>query len=85
MPYPAANLYEATYLFALAVNETLEAGGDPTTEGIALSRRVWGRSFPSEFMNSPFYVIQSIKWGTMDTRNIYLVPCSQDKKIQFIL
>ena len=48
VPYPAANLYEATYLYAVAVNETLAEGGDPTINGIQLSRRVWGRSFPSE-------------------------------------
>uniref|UniRef100_A0A158Q971 Guanylate cyclase n=1 Tax=Enterobius vermicularis TaxID=51028 RepID=A0A158Q971_ENTVE len=37
--------YEAVYLYALALNETLEAGLDPRN-GTAITSKMWNRSFP---------------------------------------
>ncbi|XP_064629310.1 atrial natriuretic peptide receptor 3-like [Lineus longissimus] len=46
IPYPAANLYEAVYLYARSINETVAAGGN-ISNGTLLSHRLWGRSFHS--------------------------------------
>ncbi|XP_069135587.1 atrial natriuretic peptide receptor 1-like [Argopecten irradians] len=44
IPYPAANLYEAMYLYALAINTTLENGND-VTDGRAITHILWNRTF----------------------------------------
>ncbi|CAH1788809.1 unnamed protein product [Owenia fusiformis] len=44
VPYQAANLYEAVYLYAVSLNNTLEEGGDPD-DGRLVSQRLWGKSF----------------------------------------
>ena len=49
VPYPAANLYEATYLMAVAINETIQAAED-VTDGELLARRLWNRTFPSNLI-----------------------------------
>ncbi|XP_074648742.1 atrial natriuretic peptide receptor 1-like isoform X2 [Tubulanus polymorphus] len=46
IPYPAVNLYEAVYLYAVAVNESLAAGHN-ISNGKQLSQRLWGRTFQS--------------------------------------
>ncbi|CAH1788806.1 unnamed protein product, partial [Owenia fusiformis] len=45
LPYQAANLYEAVYLYAVSLNKTLAEGGDPD-DGRLVSQRLWGKSFP---------------------------------------
>ncbi|XP_064598086.1 atrial natriuretic peptide receptor 1-like [Liolophura sinensis] len=44
VPYPAANLYEAMYMYARALKETLDDGEDPLN-GTRVSQRLWGREF----------------------------------------
>ncbi|XP_064626574.1 atrial natriuretic peptide receptor 2-like isoform X2 [Lineus longissimus] len=46
VPYQAANVYEAVYLFARSVNETLAEGGE-IKNGTLISQRLWNRSFDS--------------------------------------
>lgn len=57
--------YEAVYLYALALNETLEAGLDPRN-GTAITSKMWNRSFPGIFLyltvNRPsnFFKLRSV-------------------------
>ena len=48
VPYTAANLYEAAYLFAVAINQTLTEGGN-ITDGQSVARTLWGRDFPCKW------------------------------------
>ena len=56
LPYQTVNLYEATYMYALAVNETLRDDGN-IKNGAEVARKVWGRSFPhaSKYNNTSCY------------------------------
>ncbi|XP_021357153.1 atrial natriuretic peptide receptor 1-like [Mizuhopecten yessoensis] len=44
IPYPAANLYEAMYLYALAMNTTLDHGGN-ISDGQTLTDALWNKTF----------------------------------------
>ena len=45
--------HDAVLLYALAVNETLEAGIDPTS-GIEVTKRMWNRTFTGERLAHTF-------------------------------
>lgn len=47
MPYPASNLYEAMYMYALSVNMTSSEGND-SSNGRLIATRLWGNSFTSK-------------------------------------
>jgi len=40
--------HDAVILYALALNETLESGGDPAN-GSDMTRRMWNRTFKGDF------------------------------------
>jgi len=42
--------YEAVLLYSIAVNETLEAKGDPTS-GVEITKRMWNRTFEGNEQN----------------------------------
>lgn len=44
VPYPAANLYEAMYGYALSINLTLANGSD-TNDGEAVAKRLWNNKY----------------------------------------
>ncbi|KAK3083755.1 hypothetical protein FSP39_002632, partial [Pinctada imbricata] len=46
IPYPAANLYEAMYMYAVSLNMTLDMDGDPTN-GTQVARYLWNKTFTS--------------------------------------
>ncbi|XP_052716060.1 atrial natriuretic peptide receptor 1-like isoform X1 [Crassostrea angulata] len=46
VPYPASNLYEAMYMYALSVNMTSSEGND-SSNGRLIATRLWGNSFTS--------------------------------------
>ncbi|CAD5123851.1 DgyrCDS12157 [Dimorphilus gyrociliatus] len=46
VPYPAANLYEATILSAISLNETIATEGD-IKDGMLVAQRLWNRSYDS--------------------------------------
>lgn len=47
VPYPASNLYEAMYMYALSVNMTSSEGND-SSNGRLIATRLWGNSFTSK-------------------------------------
>jgi len=48
-PFVAA-FHEAVLLYAIALNETLEAGGT-VTNGTAITSRMWGRTFTGKYIH----------------------------------
>lgn len=51
-PYVTA-FYDAVLLYALALNETLEAGGSQSN-GTEISQKMWNRRFEGNNMSCPF-------------------------------
>ena len=47
VPYPAANLYEAMYMYGVFVNMTRE-NGDDLYNGSLVASYLWGKSFTSK-------------------------------------
>ncbi len=48
--------YDGVLLFGMALNETLTEGGD-IRDGMAITRRMWNRSFHGEF----FFIFSEFK------------------------
>ncbi|XP_078335729.1 atrial natriuretic peptide receptor 1-like [Crassostrea virginica] len=46
VPYPASNLYEAMYMYAISVNMTSSEGND-SSNGRIIATRLWGNTFTS--------------------------------------
>lgn len=43
--------HDAVILYALALNETLEAGGN-VSDGMAITRRMWNRTFEGRLVSA---------------------------------